>query len=898
MDADRWRRLQALFLEVRSAPAGERDGLLAERCAGDDELLAELRTLLAADAADGVLDSLVPRIVESLAHVLTETIPAQIGAYRVLREIGRGGMGVVYLAERADGQYEQHVAIKVIAPTDAHDPLQQRVLAERQILAGLSHPNIARLLDAGITGNGRPYLVLEYVDGVPVTTYCDRHRLGVAERLRLFLDICAAVHHAHTRLVIHRDIKPSNILVGTDGRVHLLDFGIAKLLEQPSAAGPAPVTRTGLRALTPEYASPEQVRGDPITTVSDIYSLGVLLYELLCGSPPYELSTRSPMELAEAVCRQDPERPSVRAARAVAGAQHDLSAATPEHRAAARSTQVHRLSSQLRGDLDSIVLMAMRKEPALRYASVAALRDDLARHLAGRTVLAHRGGGRYRLRKLVLRHRAAVTAGALAMIALAAGSAVASWQAVVAGRERDRAASALAQSEELTSFLMELFRSGETDDVGPQRDVSAADLLQRAAARVDELADRPLVQARLLDVIGRMSLDLGRYEDAQRLLENAVAIRRAPGERTSLDLAESLIHLAWVQRALARYDSAHSLVTEAVRIRRISLPPDEPALAAGVYELGLLTAGPDQERLYREALGILQTSEAAPEQQVTLMQALSTNLRRQGRLDEAVAADREAVRLAERAFGADHFRTGEALIHLGDQVTDLEADHAGAEALYRRGLALIERQFGESSLRLIHGLHSLGRLHAFTDRHADAERLFRRSLAIRVAATGPDHPLVADEMRVLAEQLARQGELDAAESMILDASDRSRRASGANDRAVARSLAVLAEVQYQQGRYGDVDRTYEEVLALNANRGVLLAEAHRDYGRLLLRQHRHQSAEQQLMSALEMMVDIYAGGEHPNVIETKRALMDLYGDWGRPGMVERFRVPPGRHVLY
>lgn len=370
MDAHRWHRLQALFLEVRSAPAGDRERLLAERCGDDDELIAELRTLLAADAAGGVLDALVPRLVESLSDVLAETIPAQIGAYRVLHEIGRGGMGVVYLAERADGQYEQHVAIKLIAPTDTHDPLQQRVLAERQILAGLSHPNIARLLDAGITDNGRPYLVLEYVDGVPVTTYCDRHRLGVAERLRLFLDICAAVHHAHARLVIHRDIKPSNILVSADGRVHLLDFGIAKLLEHPSDAAPAPVTRTGLRAMTLEYASPEQVRGDPLTTASDIYSLGVLLYELLCGLPPYELPTRSPLELAEAVCRQDPERPSVRAARAVTGAraEHDPSAATPEHRAAARSTQVHRLSGQLRGDLDSIVLMAMRKEPVLRYA--------------------------------------------------------------------------------------------------------------------------------------------------------------------------------------------------------------------------------------------------------------------------------------------------------------------------------------------------------------------------------------------------------------------------------------------------------------------------------------------------------------------------------------------------
>src|SRR5688572_29394275 len=482
-------------------------------------------------------------------------------------------MGVVYHAERDDGQFQQRVAIKLIGATNANDPLHQRFRAERQILAGLVHPHIARLLDGGITEDGRPYLVMEYVDGVPITTYCDREHLDVPARLRLFMDVCAAVQHAHQNLVIHRDLKPSNILVSSDGRVHLLDFGIAKLINPMFAVSQMPVTRVDLRAMTPEYASPEQVRGDSLTTASDIYALGVLLYGLLSGHRPYQLATSSPAEIATAVCEQDPQRPSVRA-----GGQ---------------------LTRQLAGDLDSIVMMAMRKEPGRRYASADMMRQDIERNLTGMPVMAHRGNRRYRIEKFLRRHRVETAAAAIVTAALLTGLTVAVSQSNRASRERDRAAQALAESEGVTNFLMQLFGTADNADASPVQ-LTALELLRRGADRANELSDQPVIQARLLDVVGQMSLQLGNYDDAQRWLEQAVAIRRNTLGPQSLDLASSLIHLAQVHRVRVEWDRSQALIEEALRIRQAVLPPNHADIADAYYELGWGMGGPRQEQLYQQ----------------------------------------------------------------------------------------------------------------------------------------------------------------------------------------------------------------------------------------------------------------------------------------------------------
>jgi tetratricopeptide (TPR) repeat protein len=861
MDPGRWRQLQDLFAAAHARAPAERERLLREEASSDPALVEQVRSLLAADESGGVLDSLSPHIA-SVAQLVEAEAPVRVGAYRIVSELGRGGMGAVYLADRVEGDFQQRVAIKMIATRDADDPLHQRFMAERRILAGLIHPHIARLLDGGVTDDGHPYLVMEYVDGLPITTYCDRYQLGIPARLRLFVDVCGAVQHAHQNLVIHRDLKPGNILISADGVVHLLDFGIAKLIDPGTAA--APQTRLESRMMTPEYASPEQVRGETLGTASDIYSLGVLLYELLCGCAPYRFSTRSPLEVAALVCEQDPVRPGVRV-------------------------------RALEGDLDGIVMMAMRKEPGRRYASVDMLSQDVERHLAGLPVMAHRGGRRYRIGKFVRRHRVEVAAATAVIAALVIGLSVAVLQGRRATSERDRAEQALAESNGVTGFLLELFRTGETGDV-PATQLTALDLLQRGALQADDLSNQPIVHARLLDVIGQMSFNLGRLDEAQARLEQAIAIRRSTAGAAQ-DLARSLIHLSWVHRTRNQHDRARPLVMEALDLRRRSLPAGHPDIADALYELGWIAFGAEQERLYRQALEILTPIPAAADRRITMLQALATNLRRQGRLPEALAAARDALAVAEGSYGPEHHTTGSAMIHLGDHVNDIEEDAAAAERLYRRGLELLTRHYGAASIRLLHGMNSLARLLGSRGDN-EAETIARRALAISQSATGSEHPRVADQMHKLAWALTRLRRLAEAEALARESLALTIRAMGPGHQIVAASrLTLLAQIFDLQRRHIEADQTYEAAIAKLAS-GVINGEVRREYALVLLGRGDLTGAEAQLLQSLSSLERAYTGRVHPNVDETKRLLMTLYRRTGRPDLAERYRVPPGRFIPY
>jgi eukaryotic-like serine/threonine-protein kinase len=865
---ERRAQIEALFEAALDRPDDERADWLESECAGDPELLAEVHALL---AAHELADRLFPESDPPAGG-------GRIGPYRVLRELGRGGMGVVYLAERDDGQFRRRVAIKLVGTTDAEDPIYQRFLAERQILAGLDHPNIARLLDGGLSEEGRPYLVLEYVEGLPITMYCDRHGLGIEERLRLFVRVCEAVQHAHQNLVIHRDLKPSNIMVTAAGQVRLLDFGIAKLLNPSLSSVPSPATRVDLRAMTPEYASPEQVRGEALSTASDIYSLGVLLYELLTGSRPYTLDAASPADVVAAVCDRDPERPSTRV-------------------------------PQLRGDLDSIIMMALRKEPGRRYASSALVAQDIQRHLDGQPVLAHRGTRRYHLGKLIRRHRAATVATVLVLHSLIIGLGAALWQASVADRERDRAdraraeaERALDQSEEVTDFLMGLFDAGSAAPTRDGGQVTARDLLRRGAARADELADHPEVQARLLDVMGQMYRQLGHYDDAQQHLERAIAVRRELGAPASPDLAFSLIHLSWVYRSRGERAEALRLAEEALEIRRAVLAPDHPDVGEAIYQVGRVTAdAAEAERLYREAFDLLQRTGGHPERQVALLQGLSTFARRNGRFEEAIATDQEALRLASRLFGPDDHRTGHVMVHLADHVRDLREDVDEAERLYREGMARISRRYGDYHTDLIHGLTSLAWLKSRLNQHEEAEQLHRRALAIRVAATGAEDPLAAGHLNSLAGALERAGRLEEAEALARNALDIWSRAFGPRHRLVGSAMPRLASILFHQGRLAEADELYRTAITIQLEAAdpapILAAETRREHGRMLIAAGRHAEAEAELLASLSTL-DERQGPDHPNTLETKRALAQLYDAWGQPERAETYRVPPGRFTAY
>ncbi len=478
---ERWKRVESVLDAALELDPALRPDYLMTSCQGDLELRAEVERLLHSCArAEGLLAGAAPAAFGALLQSPgDEAIPeGRIGPYRVLGVAGRGGMGVVYLAERADDQYRKRVALKLLRRGLDDPHLVRRFLEERQILAALDHPHIARLLDGGVTSDGLPWFALEYVEGEPIDRSCDRRRLPVEQRLRLFLAVCDAVQYAHRNLVVHRDLKPSNILVTPVGKVKLLDFGVAKLL----AGGEAPdttLTRAGWRAMTPEYASPEQVRGEPVTVASDVYSLGVVLYQLLAGQRPYRLRNRVPNEIERVVLEEQPGPPSAAAARGDAEA------------AGARGTTSDRLRRRLAGDLDLIVLQALRKEPERRYPTVDRLASDLRRHLQGLPVSAAPDRWHYRARKFARRHLVGVSAAIGFVLLLAGFAALTGLQSARTARERDRA-------ERVSAFLTELLRSPDPFR-GRGAAITVREVLDSAVQRLPrELGRQPGLQADLL----------------------------------------------------------------------------------------------------------------------------------------------------------------------------------------------------------------------------------------------------------------------------------------------------------------------------------------------------------------------------------------------------------------
>ena len=491
MKAERWQQVREILDHAIALPASERSPFLDENCANDQELREEVESLLSShnDAGSVFLKAPPAKLMGAFENDQTNRVGRRIGVYQILSVIGRGGMGEVYHAVRADGQYEKHVAVKLVRGGYDSALLLERFRHERQILASLDHPNIARLLDGGTTEEGIPYLIMELVEGERLDSYCDAGRMSITERLKLFCQICSAVQYAHQRLIIHRDLKPSNVLVTADGIPKLLDFGIAKLVDPDAIA-----EVTIMRAMTPEYASPEQIRGEPITTASDVYSLGVVLYQLLTGRSPYPGETRSSHQLAQAVCEVDPTKPSSAVLKPLPIAGDDPAAQrTPDDLSSLREGSPAKLQRRLLGDLDNIVAKAMRKEPQQRYSSVEQLAEDIRRHLQGLPVTAVKGSFAYRANKFVRRNRMAIAAGVLLALTLMGGIAatirqarIARKQAEVARAERARAEKRFRDVRELANSL--IFEIHDSIQSLPGATPSRKLLLDRAVQYLDKLS--------------------------------------------------------------------------------------------------------------------------------------------------------------------------------------------------------------------------------------------------------------------------------------------------------------------------------------------------------------------------------------------------------------------------
>lgn len=749
-------QVDALFEEALELPEDQRSQFVAQLRTRDTALGAAVEELLQLADAHGP-DALQPgALAPGLWHALLssasqpaawELTPGQrVGVWRVLHEIGRGGMGTVYLVERADGQFEQKGALKLVRSALGSDEITRRLRRERRILASLTHANIARLLDGGQTDDGRPFLVMEYVEGRSIDRYCDDEQLPLSERLDLFARVCAGIQHAHRKLVVHRDVKPSNIVVTADGDVKLLDFGIARILAGGDANDDDAVTQPVMRILTPEYASPEQVRGEPVAIASDVYQLGLLLYELLTGQKAQTLTGATPAALDERICQTPPIRPSLRAA-----------SASPEV-AEARRVSLSALARTLSGDLDTIVLYALRKEPDRRYASVTELLADLERYRKGLPVRAQTDSFRYRARKFVARRRVALSWGAALFVAAAI-----SLPAMAA--QRLRTARETARAEQIEQLLSDLFALPHPRVVAqPPLAVTYADQATRLVR--SELAAHPRSQARLLTMVGRLYNALGHYARSMEVLEEALALRRVTFGADSIEVADTLEWLGQSQHYAAQYDASESSVRQALQIRHLRLGETDPDTIRTTLELGdlLHTRGRlrDAEAVLREAIVTLRA--AAVEVRVQdlghdplprALRDLANVLRDRGVLRESATLFEEAIAMFRAHDGDQQVATSQVYF---SRLLIMRSQFDVAEATIDQSIRALRRIYDGDHALVGMALREFGHLRMQQDRFDEAADLLSEAQQVMQKWLGPAHAQVPRTRAHQAELARRRGQ--------------------------------------------------------------------------------------------------------------------------------------------
>ncbi len=741
----------------------------------------------------------------------------------------------------------------------------ERFLRERGILARLTHPNIARLLDGGVAEDGRPFLAMEYVDGTPITEYCDEHGLDVDARLRLFLDACAAVAYAHRNLVVHRDLKPSNILVARDGRVKLLDFGIAKLLEPDTEMGGPTPTVTGFQMLTPEYAAPEQVRGEPVTTATDVYGLGAVLYELLSGRRPNRFRDRTLAEVLRVLSETTPEPPSTTATRANAprGEGAHAGSRTPAEIAAARGTTPEQLRRRLAGDLDAIVLSAVRQEPERRYGSAEALAEDLRRHLARRPVTARRDSAFYRFGRFARRNRVAVAASTVAVAALVAGLIGTTWQARAASRHALRA-------DRVSQFVVGLFEASDPDRARGDT-VTARGLLDRGTERLESgLEAEPAVRADMLNVLGKIYQKLGLYEQARPLLEEAKETReRLLGPR-DLETAKSAADLASLLYDQGEYAPAEELARAVLGVQLEELGAGDTLVAVSMANLAaILDAEGDlaaADSLYRESLAI-NRRRGSPNAIAGSLSDLGVALWRQGKYAEAEPLAEEALALRREIYGGDHTEVAVSLLNLATILTDA-GEYERAEPLLRECLAMRRKLLGDRHPHVALTLNNLSLLLRSEGRLEESEQANEEALAIRRETLGDDHPEVAASLNNLGVVLYLQGEWRPAADAFERALAIWRKTLGETHPSVLTGLNNLGAARREQGDLDGAERALREALT---QRRKALGDDHPDVGQsynnlaeLLARRGDYEQAEAMFRRALTTWRSTL-GVDHPTV---------------------------------
>jgi eukaryotic-like serine/threonine-protein kinase len=767
MIPEHWDEIKEKLNAVLSLKRHQRAAYIDEVAAANPELRHELESLLASHdqaGTDFLNTSAAQAVLEQASGAPALTIGKRIGAYQIVEQIGAGGMGEVYRAFRIDDEYQKQVAIKLVRAGQDSGFVLSRFKNERQIMASLDHPNIARLFDGGTTDEGVPYFVMELIEGEPIDEYCNHHKLSIAERLGLFSQVCSAVQYAHQRLIIHRDIKPGNILVTSEGVAKLLDFGIAKILDAEAVTGRFEPTLTMFRVMTPGYASPEQIKGEPITTASDVYSLGVVLYELLTACHPYRQADSTPQEVAHAACETEPEKPSAAVRRTETVQDSDTPGTGPA--TAAFGDSVEKLSKKLRGDLDNIILMALRKEPQRRYASAEQFAGDIRRHLNHEAVLAVPPSLGYWARKFARRYRGALAAACSLALVLIVAAVVIIRQGIRVNRE---AAVADAVNEFLQNDLLaqagSSAQSGLNTNPDPHLEVRTA--LDRAAGRIEgKFAKQPDVEASIRDTIGWTYVDLGLYAEAQKQLERTLQLRQSmlgADDARTLSAAARLGRVAHLQ---GNYAEAEALETQALDAQRRVLGLEHPDtlksmnnLANTYYEERKFALA---EALYTQTLEIRKRV-LGTEHPDTLQSMLDLALLY---LNEEKYAPAEALAIQtlgvrKRVLGPEHPDTLGSMLILA-WVYNNEEKYTESEALNTQVLEIRKRVLGPEHPETLSTMNNLAANYVAEGNYAKAEELFTQTWEIRKRVLGPEHPQTAGTLYNLGCMAALRGDKDRA----------------------------------------------------------------------------------------------------------------------------------------
>ncbi len=736
LDKNKFDLAKELFEDVLNINSAERENFLNEKCGNDIELKKEIFSLINTfENKEDFLEKPLAIDENALESFNDPYIGKQIGNYLIDGEAGVGGMGIVYSGKRNDKEFEHKVAIKILKQGVTSEYLLKRFQVERQTLANLQHPNIARLLDGGRTDEGLPYLVMEFINGIPITEYCNQNKLEIKERLELFHKVCVAVQYAHRNLVIHRDIKPGNILVNEDGNPKLLDFGIAKLVDEDLNESTEGLTRTGMWHLTPEYSSPEQINGEKITTASDIYSLGVLLYEILTDEQPYKITSSSPVAISKIITEESILKPSEKVKQTSttrnAGNKKYYYSQNPE-----------KTFNQLKGDLDNIVFKAMHKDPEQRYSSVQDFMNDINRYLNGLPVTARRDTLTYRASKFIRRHKIGVALFILFNVLIISGLITIIYQGNIAAKERDRAQTELRKFEEVNDFILEMLSSA--DPGVESKDIKVYDILDKAAKDVEtELQNQPEVKAAIKQTLGSTFIGLGEFEKAKKLLSESFEENKKLYGLYAEETAKTSHQLGLCYDWIGNFDLADSFYNLGINIyEKISDTPPK-ALADNLNDYGsfLTNLGlyDSSTTAFKRALNIYRSySEEKDKKQAITINNLAVNLHYQKKVDEAEKYYLEAQEILTNLYGPNQPEIGTiynnlAYIYLDNK--DYQASEKAFQKSYEIKLALLgenhpnvglafvnlgmlyftEKEYGKAEVTLLNAIELFNRTKAFKD---------------------------------------------------------------------------------------------------------------------------------------------------------------------------------------